>query len=559
MRLGVLGPLALTVEGEGVPLRSAKQRMLLATLAAHSGRSVSGRCLMETLWDSPPVSAGDNLRLYLHYLRRALGDRDRIISEPAGHRLVVGPGEVDVEVFEGLVRQADLDLAGGRLAEASEAYGRALALWRGPAYGDLADLPLVRPSVLRLEEARLRATEQRITADLGLGRHADLVTELTALVAGHPLRERLRAHLMLALHRSGRRADALGVYREGRRSLVRELGLEPGPELRALHESILREDAADDRLRAGAPVRMCHPVRDAGATTVREVRFGLLGPVEVWCGGQAVPVGGPRERKGLAALLARPGSLVTVAQLTRALWAGDPPATAQAQVRTVMSRLRRNLEPVTGATLIARGEAGFTLDTAGVELDLWEFRRWSEQGFSLAGQGRTSEAVDLLRQALALWRGPAFGGLRSPLLTAAAQRLDEERLRCRERSLELELRLGRYSEVSAELGELVGEHPLRERLVELWMKALCLAGRRHDALDAYAAVRALLVERTGLDPSPALRNLHSAILREDPGLTARPGKTPAARPWQPKVSCSGSPRHRCSGCSHRQRNIFRRG
>ncbi|WP_327586789.1 winged helix-turn-helix domain-containing protein [Nonomuraea sp. NBC_00507] len=558
MRLGVLGPLALSVEGEGVPLRSAKQRMLLATLAANSGRSVSGRHLMETLWDSPPVSAGENLRLYLYYLRRALGDRDRIIREPAGYRLVVRPGEVDVEEFDGLVREADLDLADGRLAEASAAYGRALVLWRGPAYGDLAELPLVRQSVLRLDAARLWATEQRITADLGLGRHADLVAELTALVAIHPLRERLRTHLMLALHRSGRRADALGVYREGRRSLVRELGLEPGPELRALHESILREDAADDGLRAGAPVRLSHPVRDAGRTTVHEVRFGILGPVEVWCGGQAVPVGGPRERKGLAALLARPDSVVTVAQLTRALWEEDPPATARAQVRTVMSRLRRNLEPVTGA-IGPRLEAGFKADTAGVELDLWEFRRWSEQGFSLAGQGRTAEAVRLLRQALALWRGPAFGGLRSPLLTAAAQRLDEERLRCRERCLELELTLGRYSEVSAELGELVGEHPLRERLVELWMKALCLAGRRHDALDAYAAVRARLVERTGLDPSPVLRKLQSAILREDPGLTARPGKTLAARTRQPEVSCSGSPRHRCSGCSHRQRNIFRRG
>ncbi|WP_347590951.1 BTAD domain-containing putative transcriptional regulator [Acrocarpospora sp. B8E8] len=249
----------MTVGGEAVQLRSVKQRILLSTLAAHAGRSVSVQRLMESLWESPPVSAAENLRTYLYQVRRALGDLDRIAREPGGFRLVVRPGEMDAESFEELAREGDRALADGRPARASEAYGKGLALWRGPAFGDLAELPLVRRSVLRLTEARLRVVEQRITADLDLGRHTGLIAELTALVADHPLRERPRAQLMLALHRSGRQADALGVYREGRQILVRELGLEPGPELRELHEAILRADAALGR--QPATVRLSRPER----------------------------------------------------------------------------------------------------------------------------------------------------------------------------------------------------------------------------------------------------------------------------------------------------------
>ncbi|MGP3916937.1 BTAD domain-containing putative transcriptional regulator [Nonomuraea sp. 10N515B] len=259
MRLGILGPLALTVKGEPVQLSSTKQRILLSTLAAHAGRNVSVQRLMESLWESPPASAAENLRTYLYHLRRALGDLDRIARDPGGFRLVVRPGEVDAETFEEFAREGDRALADGRPARASEAYAKGLALWRGPAFGDLADLPLVRRSVLRLTEARLRVVEQRITADLDLGRHAGLIAELTALVVDHPLRERLRAHLMLALHRSGRRADALRVYREGRQILVRELGMEPGPELGRVHEAILREDVALGR--QSATVRLSRPDR----------------------------------------------------------------------------------------------------------------------------------------------------------------------------------------------------------------------------------------------------------------------------------------------------------
>lgn len=231
-------------EDRALPIRSTKQRILLATLVAHRGRAVSAEKLVESLWDSPPPSAWENLRLHVYQLRRLLGS-DRIAHRPGGYCLVVEPGEVDAEEFEELVRQGDRLLAAGQLAQAGDLLARALALWRGPAYGDLAELPFVQQAATRLNEARLRVIEQRVGADLALGRHAELTAELTTAVAENPLRERLRAHLMLTLYRSGRQAEALSVYREGRRILVSELGIEPGPELRALHASILREDVPE--------------------------------------------------------------------------------------------------------------------------------------------------------------------------------------------------------------------------------------------------------------------------------------------------------------------------
>ncbi|WP_214110630.1 AfsR/SARP family transcriptional regulator [Acrocarpospora catenulata] len=269
MRLEALGPLTVTVAGETVAIRSGKQRALLAILLAQAGRHVSPRRLTQSLWDEPPASAAENLRLHLYYLRRALGDPDRVVREPAGLRLVVRPGEVDLADFDRLARDGDHALAQGRPERAGKVYAEALALWRGPAYGELAEVQLVRESVLRLNEARLRVIEQRITADLALGRHAVLVAELIPLVAEHPLRERLRAHLMRALDRCGRRADALEVYRVGRQTLVREQGLEPGPELRAVHDSILREEVTpeSDRRWLASPPR-------SGAGCVRCRRAG---------------------------------------------------------------------------------------------------------------------------------------------------------------------------------------------------------------------------------------------------------------------------------------------
>ncbi|GAA3816102.1 BTAD domain-containing putative transcriptional regulator [Sphaerisporangium flaviroseum] len=242
MQVGVLGPLIVTVNGQSVPFRSAKQRLLLVALVSHPNTPIAMQKLFDALWEEPPPSAKENLRLYIYHLRRMLGGVGRIVRHPSGYALMVDEDELDVHRFEKLAAEGAHALAAGNPAQASESLTQALALWRGPAYDDLAETPFLRHAALRLEEARLLATEQRIQADLALGKHADLVGELTAMVATHPTRERLRAHLMLALYRTGRQADALERYREGRRILVEELGLEPGTDLIALHEAILKAD-----------------------------------------------------------------------------------------------------------------------------------------------------------------------------------------------------------------------------------------------------------------------------------------------------------------------------
>lgn len=242
MRLRVLGPLAVTVDGNEITLRSAKQRIMLATLVSNANNPVSPQLLIEALWEVPPASAADNLRLYVHQLRRALGDRHGISRTPGGYVVAVDPADLDAEVFAELVAQGGAALSRGEPDKAAGALADALALWRGPAYGELAESPGLRLAAVSLEEARLRATELRIESDLLLGRHGELVPELTVLAERHPFRERVQAQLMRALHRCGRPADALEVYRRGRALMVEELGMEPGAELRALHAAVLRGD-----------------------------------------------------------------------------------------------------------------------------------------------------------------------------------------------------------------------------------------------------------------------------------------------------------------------------
>jgi DNA-binding SARP family transcriptional activator len=177
-------------------------------------------------------------------LRQALleaGRGDVIRTRSPGYLIQVAPEEVDVLVFESHCAAGRRAAEEGRHAEAAQRFRAALGLWRGPALGGTGGR-LVTGEAVRLEEMRLAATEDRVAEDLALARHEELVSELTALVTDHPTRERLRGHLMVALCRSGRQSDALAVYRVGRRVLVEELGIEPGPALRAVHEAILRGD-----------------------------------------------------------------------------------------------------------------------------------------------------------------------------------------------------------------------------------------------------------------------------------------------------------------------------
>src|SRR5919198_3744076 len=238
MDLQLLGPVEATVDGRPIPLGATKQRALLAMLALRANSTVSIDALIEGLWaGDPPASAAKMVQLYVSQLRRLLeGNGAEIVTHGRGYELRLDPDRIDAARFEHAVAAAGN--ANGTAARA------ALALWSGAPLANVSEEPFAQAAIRRLEELRLRATELAIDADLAAGRHRDVIGELDALVAEHPLSERLHAQRMLALHRSGRQAEALAAYRHARRVLVDEIGVEPGPELRELHEAILHQDAA---------------------------------------------------------------------------------------------------------------------------------------------------------------------------------------------------------------------------------------------------------------------------------------------------------------------------
>jgi DNA-binding SARP family transcriptional activator len=240
----ILGPLEAVSDGRVLDLGGAKQRCLLAALLLHANEVVSQARLIEALWDeAPPETAPKALQVYVSQLRKLIGP-DRIVTRAPGYLIRVEPGELDVERFQHLVEQG----GAGKLREA-------LALWRGDPLAEFAYDRFAQLEIGRLEELRLTAFEDRIDADLALGRHAAVVGELETLVAEHPLRERLRAQLMVALYRSGRQAEALEAYQAARRTLVDELGIDPGRALQELERSILLQDSSLD-----APARSAEPV-----------------------------------------------------------------------------------------------------------------------------------------------------------------------------------------------------------------------------------------------------------------------------------------------------------
>ncbi|MGH3962017.1 MAG: BTAD domain-containing putative transcriptional regulator [Pseudonocardiaceae bacterium] len=248
MRFGVLGPLAVwTDEGAPVAIPGAKVRALLADLLVHAGEPVSADRLIDELWgDTPPGNPAGSLQARVSQLRRALeqaepGGRALVVSRPAGYLLQVGADAVDAGRFEALIARAR---AAGEPAVNAALLAEALAIWRGPALSDFADDSFAQPAITRLEEQRLTALEEHIEARLALGEHGALVGELDALVARHPLRERLRAAHMRALYLAGRQAEALDTYQQLRTRLGDELGLDPGPELARLLQAILTHDPA---------------------------------------------------------------------------------------------------------------------------------------------------------------------------------------------------------------------------------------------------------------------------------------------------------------------------
>jgi len=248
MDIRLLGPVEAILDSGPAPLGPKQQRAVLAMLALELNQTVSMDRLIDGLWgERPPASAPKLVQLYVSQLRKLLGAEAEIITRGRGYELRLAAERVDAARFEALVTQAtDTNGSAGRLAR------EALALWCGAALADVADEPFAAAEIRRLEELRLRAAELAVEGDLAAGRHREVIGELDALVAAHPLSERLHAQRMLALYRSGRQAEALAAYRHARSVLVEEIGVEPGPELRRLHEAILRQDAAALDLPAAA-------------------------------------------------------------------------------------------------------------------------------------------------------------------------------------------------------------------------------------------------------------------------------------------------------------------
>lgn len=247
MDFGVLGP--LTVRRTGVPLElgTPKARLLLAVLLSRPGRQVTGDALAEALWgEEQPKSAAKNVQTYVHRLRQRLGEPGRIVTQGRGYVLRADRDELDAARFEDLAGVAGAALAAGDLDQSRRIFDEALGLWRGPAFAGIADVPALTSEAARLDELRLGVLEERIDVDLRLGRHSEVLGELTALTMEHPFRERMWAQLMLALYRCGRRADALHAYLQVRDVLAAETGLEPGQQLRDLHRAVLGEDPALD-------------------------------------------------------------------------------------------------------------------------------------------------------------------------------------------------------------------------------------------------------------------------------------------------------------------------
>src|SRR3954452_25268257 len=260
MDYGILGPLEVrSSDGQRLDLGGQKQRTLLGLLLLQANEVVSGDRLIEALWEgATPETAQKAMQVHVSQLRKLLG-KARLETRPPGYLLRVEPAELDVSRFVELQRQ-------GKPREA-------LALWRGPPLAEFALQRFAQIEIERLDELRLACLEERIDEDLACGLEADLVGELHVLVREHPLRERLRCQLMLALYRSGRQAEALDTYQEARRELVDELGIEPGRPLRELHQAILNQDRTLDRTGESQSTRPDAPaVPRAAAEAVREIR-----------------------------------------------------------------------------------------------------------------------------------------------------------------------------------------------------------------------------------------------------------------------------------------------
>jgi DNA-binding SARP family transcriptional activator len=377
MDFRILGPLEVEADGRVLPIGRRQPRALLTVLLLDANRVVSRDRLMEALWgDEPPERATNALQVYVSQLRKAIG-ADRVVTKAPGYSLRVEEGELDLDRFEQLAQEGRDRVGAGDAAGAADLLGQALSLWRGPAFAEFAAEPFARDAGARLDDERLAALEDRIDAELELGRDDALVPELEELVARSPYRERLRGQLMLALYRNGRQAEALDLYRRTRATFVDELGIEPGPRLQELERAILRHDPE---------------LRPGGRRRPRE---------------EESPAPRPRRRLllALAVLALAVGAGVAAIVLSR----GGSSATDDAELRTFVTKMEnflvqsRDGRRQVGSTVKAAFSCRLAPHAAAVQLDRVQRNRQSllEQiaALSVPAREEALRSSDLLQRA----------------------------------------------------------------------------------------------------------------------------------------------------------------
>ena len=517
----ILGPLEAVGDSGPLDLTRGRQRALLALLLLHADRVVSVDRIVDDLWgEEVPASAPKMVQILVSLLRKQL-PKGLIETRSPGYRLDLDGHSLDLRTFETLHGRGREALAEGSAQEAVTTLRRALELWRGAPLAEFGE-PFARLEENRLAEQHLMCVEDCIEAELALGRHAELVGELDALVRRHPLRERLRRQQMLALYHCGRHAEALEAFQSFRRKLRDELGIDPPPQLKELERLMLRQDRSLDIVAGEAAPAQDAPATDAAPASAppRSLEFRILGPLEVREGERVVPLGGTRRRAVLGLLLLEANRVVPVDRLIEGVWGDDAPASAQAPLQSHLARLRREL----GDRLVT-SPLGYVLHVAPDELDLERFQRVVEE----AAGAEPAVAAERLRDALALWRGSPLADLAAEPAGRAAAHLDELRRSALEDRIEADLALGRHAQLVSELEELVACDPHRERLRRQLIVALYRSGRRADALEAYAAARRTLVEDLGTEPGRELQELRRAVLRQDRALDS-PDAPVRARP-----------------------------
>jgi YVTN family beta-propeller protein len=375
VEFGILGPLEVRVSGRPVPLGGPRQRAVLALLLLEANRVVSMDRLAEDVWGGdPPEGWASTLQTYVFHLRQALEpDRSRgaasgvLVTRGRGYLLRVDREHLDGALFQDGFTAGRAALEAGRYAEAAETLRQALDLWRGPVLADLADYAFTRPEAARLEELRVAALEARIDADLALGRHDALTAELERLVAGHPLRERLHAQLMLAMYRCGRQAEALAAYRRVRDLLAGELGIDPGEPLERLHAAVLAHDRALDW--TTAPALADGQPAEAGASIAVLAASPAPGSPRRAAAGQGELAGARRRARRLLAV----GSALAVAAAVCIVavarpWAGEPgglPANSVSLIDSAGGRVGAAVSVGTPAGLAYGAGSVWAVDSTG--------------------------------------------------------------------------------------------------------------------------------------------------------------------------------------------------